>query len=222
MALFYDFDRAHGERELREAIRLNPAYATAHQWLAYALSSMKRFDEAVHEIETARAIDPFSLSIATDVGDILLYARRYGDAVRESRKAIELDPHFIQAHISLGQILKAKGDFEGAIREFSFAGRKDLLASAYALSGRKEDARRLLGEFSASPSPHGGHWYWGRAQILASLGERDEAVRSLWKAYEDRIGILVLLDVDPDADSLRSDRRFAELLQRIYAGPSAG
>ena len=173
-ALFYDYDRPGAERQFRDAIRLNRSYATAHQWLAYCLVSLRRFDEALDEIRQARAIDPFSPSIATDVGDILLYARRYDDAARECRKAIEMDPHFLQGHVELGQILKAKGDFEGAIREFALSERKDLLASAYALSGRRDEARRLLAEISAIRPGYAGGW-----QLLASLGERDRAFASL-------------------------------------------
>jgi tetratricopeptide (TPR) repeat protein len=221
-ALFYDYDRSAAERAFREAIRLYPSYSTAHQWLAYCLASLGRFEDALAEIERARTIDPLSLSIATDVGDILLYARRYDDAARECRKAIAMDPHFLQGHVELVQILKAKGDFEGAIEEFSFSERKDLLASAYALAGRRNEARRLLAEFSAASPVHTGAWHWSAARVFASLGETDNAFASLQQAYESRFGQLVLLNVDPDADQLRSDPRFADLLRRISVGTSHG
>jgi DNA-binding winged helix-turn-helix (wHTH) protein/TolB-like protein len=216
VALFYDFDRSRAEKELREAISLNRSYATAHQWLAYALVSQGRFVEALAEIESARAIDPFSLSIATDVADILLYARRYDEAASACRKALNMDPNFLQAHVQLGQILKAKGDFAGAIREFSNGGEGGpLLAATYAFSGRRDEARRLLERYS-SARPRSAGWHWDRAVMFIALGEKESALSSLREAYEGRFGQLVLLAVDPEADPLRSDPRFTELLRAMH------
>src|SRR5262249_34726018 len=96
----------------------------------------------------AEARTPLSLTIATDVGDILLFARRYEEAAGECRGAIQMDPEFRQGHVELGRILKAQGDFEGAIREFLVSQRKDLLAAAYAMSGRREEALRLQAEIT--------------------------------------------------------------------------
>lgn len=124
-----------------------------------------------------------------------------------------MDPEFRQGHVELGRILKAQGDFEGAIREFLVSQRKDLLAAAYAMSGRREEALRLQAEITSKEPGNAGGW-----RLLASLGETDRAVAALLKQYEGRSEPLVLLSVDPDADPLRSDPRFQELLRRIHLG----
>src|SRR5262249_2037194 len=124
---------------------------------------------------------PLSLTIATDVGDILLFARRYEEAARECRRAIQMDPECRQGHVGLGRIVKAQGDFEGAIREFLVSQRKDLLAAAYAMSGRREEALRLQAEITSKEPGNAGGW-----RLLASLGETDRAVAALLKQYEGR------------------------------------
>jgi hypothetical protein len=47
------------------------------------------------------------------------------------------------------------------------------------------------------------------------LGHRDEALTWLQQAYDARTGSLTFLAVEPRMDPLRTDPRFAELLERI-------
>jgi tetratricopeptide (TPR) repeat protein len=72
----YDRDWASAEREFQEAIRLKPAYPTAHHWYSYFLAAMGRFDEAITQIKQARDLDELSPSINTDVEEIYCWARR--------------------------------------------------------------------------------------------------------------------------------------------------
>ena len=53
------------------------------------------------------------------------------------------------------------------------------------------------------------------AAIHVGLGEKDEAFKLLDKAYQERIDRLVYLKVEPMADTIRSDPRFAQLLDKI-------
>ncbi|HEX6716678.1 MAG TPA: hypothetical protein VF088_06175 [Pyrinomonadaceae bacterium] len=57
------------------------------------------------------------------------------------------------------------------------------------------------------------------ARIYAILGQKDQAFASLDKAYENREDGLVHINVDPRYDSLRSDPRFSNLLQRMGLTP---
>jgi serine/threonine-protein kinase len=47
------------------------------------------------------------------------------------------------------------------------------------------------------------------------LGEKDQAIEWLQKAYEERSSFLVSINVSPAYDSLRSDPRFKELLKKM-------
>jgi hypothetical protein len=51
--------------------------------------------------------------------------------------------------------------------------------------------------------------------LYAGLGERDEAFQWLEKSYQDHASRMTILQVDPFLDPLRSDPRFANLLQRV-------
>jgi len=220
----YDWNRSAAEAEFRKGLELNPNYAPGHQWYAVFLASEGRFEEAVAQITRARELDPLSLIIGDVVGWIYSLARRNDDAIREFRKAIELDPRFYPTHYDLGLTYVDMGKYEEAIVELeqarSLAGDtpRTLSGLAYACAmahqrGRARDFLDRLRELST-------HRYvppFDVAVVHAALGERDLAFKWLDKAYEDRHPWLVMLKVTPKVDSLRSDPRFAALLERIAA-----
>jgi hypothetical protein len=57
------------------------------------------------------------------------------------------------------------------------------------------------------------------ARIYAGLGETDQAVAWLEKAYAERASRMIHLKVEPTFDRLRSDRRFQDLLRRMGLPP---
>jgi DNA-binding winged helix-turn-helix (wHTH) protein/tetratricopeptide (TPR) repeat protein len=211
-SLFHDFDLSAAERHFQRAIALNPSYATAHQWYAYGLAAAGRFDEAVDRILKARALDPLSLSIATDVGDILYYAGRYAEAERAVRRALEMDEHFAQAHNVLGDVLLARNDFPGALREYESAGPSAAVALVLAKMGRTQEARAIAERLRASDPDR---FDVLRAHILLELGERDGAFEELERAYRTGMGDLIMIGVNPGFAALRGDPRFSDLLRRL-------
>src|SRR5262249_1998560 len=56
--LSYRWDRGGSEQEIREAIRLNPSSAPAHQYYSTTLTTMGRFDEAIGEARRALGAGP--------------------------------------------------------------------------------------------------------------------------------------------------------------------
>jgi len=86
------------------------------------------------------------------------------------------------------------------------------LARAYALSGRKSEAGKLLNDLKSSSSANNSHAS-EVAAIYASLGDKDEAMKWLEKGYAERFNPGVL--IRPGFDPLRSDPRFQNLAHRV-------
>src|SRR5207302_10847855 len=86
------------------------------------------------------------------------------------------------------------------------------LGYTYAMSGRKEEAIKIVDGLHArhdqNPSADA-----DIALIYVGLGDRDQAMIALNKAYEARFKASILLR--PAFDPLRSDARFQDLLRRI-------
>jgi hypothetical protein len=53
------------------------------------------------------------------------------------------------------------------------------------------------------------------AILCFALGENDQGFEWLDKAYEERDGLLCVLKIDPECDSVRSDTRFTALLKKM-------
>jgi TolB-like protein/DNA-binding winged helix-turn-helix (wHTH) protein/Tfp pilus assembly protein PilF len=216
----YDWDWQTAEREFRRAIELNPNYATAHHWYAEHLMWRGRFDEALQESERARQLDPLSLIIAADNGAILYFSRQYDRAIDQWKSVREMDPDFLRAHLIVGAYVE-KGMFAEAFADNERLRPKISAASYWSWhayiqgrAGHTEDARRALNELLRL-NPHTPVDPIVIAQAYAGLGEKEEALIWLEKAYARHSNELVALKVGPAYDPLRGDPRFQNLLRRL-------
>lgn len=215
-----EHDVEGAEVEFRRAIELNPSYATAHHWYSDFLASLGRADEALAEAERADQLDPLSPIISTTVGERLYFARDYERAAERLHRTLELDPNFIQARFILGLVYVRQGRRAAAVAELrrarELAGGGDTrvaaaLSQAYALTGRRAEARRLLEELSAAGD---GVAPSDVALVHASLGEREQAYAWLSKARDKartNPEAANLLKADPRLDALRADPKFRDI-----------
>jgi serine/threonine protein kinase/Tfp pilus assembly protein PilF len=217
----HDFDWTGAEREYKRAIELNPNYATTYHMCGFYYALMERHQEAITTIRRALELDPVSLGINTDLGVIFYYARRYDQAIAQYRKSLEMDPGFVRAYVTLGSAYGQKGMFREAIgviqKAIGLSGDRSKIAALgriYALSGKHDEALKLIDELRELSKERYVSPYC-MALIYASLGERDQAMDLLQKAYMERVSELIYLKVDPYLDNLRSDPRFVALLEKI-------
>lgn len=219
----YDWDWAGAEREYKRAIELDPSYETAHQWYGTLLSTLGRHGDALAQAKTARDLAPVSARINIDVGWALYWTRLYDEARDESRNTLELDPNFAPAHTLLGWAAVRKNLLEEAITEFEKA--IDLsgdrtanqvgIAYARAIAGQRVEALRILDELKNRSKPTSVPSYQV-AVIYVGLGEKERALESLEKAYEEEHDKwLGFVKVDPSFDPLNSEPRFKRLLGRM-------
>jgi TolB-like protein/Tfp pilus assembly protein PilF len=223
--LGYDLDFDGSIREFQRAIELNPNYATAHHWFGIGpLMRSGRFDDAIAECKRAVELDPLSLINNADLGHTYRSARRYDEAIEQLRKTLEMDPGFYYAHSALGRALESKGALDAAIQEYQKArtlnddpGLLSLLGHAYASSGNKTEALKLLDQMKELSKQRYVSAY-SFALVYLGLGDKEEALRWLDKSYQDREGSdIALIKINPFFDPLRGDPRFEELVTKVFA-----
>ena len=215
----YDWNWDSAEAEFKRAIELNPGYATAHHWYSWHLAVLGRKDEAIAEMREAAALDPLSLIISADLAEVLLVARLYPQSIEQSLSTIAMDPTFAVAHYQLGQAYVQNRMYSDAMTEFQRAielsGTNTTftsnLAYVYALAGRRGEALKIL-DYQKNRD-HGFSNSAEIALIYVGLGNNDQAMTWLERAYEERFNPSIL--ARPSFDPLRSDKRFKDLMHRI-------
>ena len=215
---FWDWDAA--EKQYQLAINLNPSYAIAHQWYAWHLLVLGQNAAGMFEMRRAESLDPLSLIIRSDVADALCASHLFEESVRQSRKTLALDPNFAVGHFQLAEALVQEHQYAAAIAEFQraielsghLAAFDANLAYAYAVSGRKAEALKMAKDMEGRPdlNPSANA---SIALIYVGLGDPDQAMKWLDKAYDARFNPSIL--IRPAFDPLRSDARFQELSRRI-------
>src|SRR5258708_33577743 len=80
VSLYSDWNFPIAARECKRTLDLDPDYAQAHQWYAEFLSLMGRHSEAIAEIQTAERLDPLSMIIYHQAGQVFQDARQYDRA----------------------------------------------------------------------------------------------------------------------------------------------
>lgn len=216
----FDWDFAAAERELKKSLELNANYAIAHQWYAFFLLTTDRQTEALVELNRARELDPLSLNIGSGFGTYFYFKRQYERAAEELKKTLEMDSNFAEAHWTLGLVYEQQGLSGKSAEEFkklqdmpAGSGVIAALAHLYATSGNPDEARRILNELLEKSKDNYVSAY-DIAVIHAGLGEQGEAIKWLEKSYAEQNLRPAWAKLDPRLDSLRSLRRFQNLIKR--------
>jgi eukaryotic-like serine/threonine-protein kinase len=222
---YYDWDWIGAEAEYRRAMALNPSFTFAQRRFASYLAAARRLDEAVQQASEAEVLDPLSAEAATTHGMTLYYYRNYQAARSTLSRALQLEPESAAALILLGRIEEAEGQFEEALQKtrqaLKLVGGGSIplrvqIVCLEALAGHKEDARRNLQELQRTAAA-------GKLRISAeylayahiALGDHATALDLLERAVEERDPGVLWLAVDPRVDGVRSEPRFAAILNRL-------
>lgn len=218
----YEWNWPAAEKEYRRAIDLNPNDVNAHHWYAMSLAWHGKLGEAIEEIESASQLDPLSMRVNGNVAQIYFWAHDYEGALRKSQSALKIHPEDWGTHMVVGRIYLQTHVYQAAISELRRAlylapGHPVLpvwLAYGYARTGQKEKAENVLrvlekNQDVAYVSPA------LTAIAYVALGERDQAYAALDRAVKEHDTGLLIINVDPAFDPLRSEPRFQRVLRRV-------
>jgi serine/threonine-protein kinase len=219
---WFDWDWAGAEGEFKRAIELNPAHAETRMSYAVMLTGLRRYDDAIEQGRTSIELDPLSLIVNANFGWVLYCSGQNKLARTQLEKALEIEPRFWVAQLHLARIEIEEGAYPAAIsalensRQASGGNSETiaLLGYAYALSVRQPEAQRVLEDLLTQAKaryipPH------NIALIYNGLGDGEQAMLWLEKAYQDRDVRLAFLNTNPKWNSYRDDPRFKNLLRRI-------
>jgi TolB-like protein/Tfp pilus assembly protein PilF len=217
-----DMDWAAAETGFIEALVLNPSNEYALRAYGVMLALRSRFEEAARHVDQACEIDPLCLMANTIAAWTRYLSGDVDRAIERCRHALHLFPEFAPAQRLLGAAYLRAGDCARAratLESSAAAGTPDpirlaWLAHVRAVSGARAEARELV---ALALSQHTRRYVSSFHLAIAYVGleDHDCAFAALDQAWLDRDPALATVIVEPRFDSLRADRRYPELLERL-------
>jgi serine/threonine-protein kinase len=215
---FHEWQWRDAERRFCRAIAINPNYSTAHFWYGLLLEIEGRHEENVAARRRGLELDAFNLRGRAVLGRALFLAGRLDEAVAQLSGVLELDPQESVARRELAVIALGRGDRDLAISVFQGLADWGSLGHAYAVAGRRSDARAALDALLAqerqdyvSPVQH--------ALVHLGLGDVGAALDELERALALRAVDLAAVRVDPRCVPASGHPRFSALLARMNLTP---
>ena len=217
--LFYAWDDAGAEKELRRALELNPSYAGVHHWMWAYLSSSGRLAEAGEHLELARKLNPLSATINTAMAAQAGMLHDFDRYIELCNKVIAMEPSYSVSYEHLWVALHRKQRFDEAFKNFKQAFRADYpdavqaAEAAYARSGYKAGLTAAAGALGGLPRETAPNLQI--ANIYALADDPQKAIDWLQKGVDQREAASLWLRQAPEWDDLRSDPRFQRLVDRV-------
>ena len=216
----WEWNYAEADRRFTKALSLDPDDANTRWHFALSLLDQERFAEAEREFRTAHALEPLLPHTASLLGRYFVAVRQPDSSIVYLREAIALGPNLDLAYQQLGHAYLQKGQTPQALDAFrkaaELSGLRDSahLVYAYAVTGDRRQAEETLRGILAAAE--------GRylspvdmATAYAGLGRKDDAFAWLERGLAERAAFMDNIRVFPGLESLRSDPRFADILQRM-------
>ena len=214
----YEYDWTGAEKSYLKAISLNSNHATTFHWYGIHLRDSGRFTKAVENLNRANKIEPTSKIIKSNLAVALEYANETELAIKIINEALEIDPHFPFAlrvkYIRLrSEEHQTLDRFESTLKVHPFTPSiNQNLFEYYWRLGEREKAKDqlifLLTRYETFSNT-------SFAQLLYSIGDKEEAFRYLSKAFELNETQVLGVAVDPRKLEFQSELKFREMFKKI-------
>jgi Flp pilus assembly protein TadD len=135
---------------------------------------------------------------------------------------VEISPTQLVGQAILGSAHAQLRQYEQAVTTFQEALRLSkghplilgLLGYTYGIAGNRLEAERVLKQLQELPVNRP-YLATSLAAVYTGLADKDQAFHWLDEAWRNRDSWIIFLKVDPQWESLRSDPRFDQLLERL-------
>ncbi len=230
--LFYDWDWAAAEQELRRAGELSPHSAYVRHWYAHYLECTGRLPEANALLLEILDADPLSPMLLEDIYLESMWTHQWDQALSMSQRLEPLypnDPIVLnwrpQLFERLGrheEAVSALGKLRGAPGFFSTV----FVGVSLARMGMRSEAEKILARVEEEADKDRSPDFVAVAYLCVALGDQDQGFAYLDRAYEARDqGInrmeLAFMNAIWWLEDSRHDPRFAGVQKKIGL-PAAG
>jgi adenylate cyclase len=217
-----DWDLGGAEVEYVRALEVDSNSTPSNYFIAAFYAAIGDREKALTYLSRTAKIDPASLWVSNFACEIYRYFGLIDEAMAAGERSLQLDPTFLYSEPLLAALYREMGRFDDAIALYKksedVSGRVPFgLAITYAKMNRREKAREILKSACAS---RGGYTPGDAiAHVHVVLGEHEEALRELERAYDEHSSSLHFIGIAPEFAPLRNDNRFVSIARKIGLQP---
>jgi adenylate cyclase len=217
-----DWDLRGAEVEYVRALEVDSNSTPSNYFIAAFYAAIGDREKALTYLSRTAKIDPASLWVSNFACEIYRYFGLIDEAMAAGERSLQLDPTFLYSEPLLAALYREMGRFDDAIALYKksedVSGRVPFgLAITYAKMNRREEAREIL---KAACASRGGYTPGDAiAHVHVVLGESEEALRELERAYDEHSSSLHFIGIAPEFAPLRPDNRFVSIAKRIGLEP---
>jgi TolB-like protein len=215
--IYYDWDWAAADLELKKAFALGLRDSNGVQAAAYLAGIHRQWHEARQLGIEAVELDPLYAAAHWTLGyQVYLQSGDLAAAEQTFRRALLIAPQFSGAHFGLGLALMLQGQHEPALSEFRKTalddGQMEGSAMVQFAAGRKAESDAELAKAIRRNGESGPYTIAG---VYAFRGENDLAFEWLDRAFKAKDASIIGMAGDPLLRSIKADPRFRAFLKKM-------
>ena len=217
-----DWDLNGAEIEYIRAFEMDSNLTPSNYFIAAFYAAIGDREKALTYLSRTAKIDPASLWVSNFACEIYRYFGLIDEAMIAGERALQLDPTFAYGEPLLAALYREMGRVDDAIALYKksqdISGRIPFgLAITYGKMNRREEAKEIL---KAACESRGGYTPGDAiAHVHVVLGEHDDAMRELERAYKEHSSSLHFIGIAPEFVPLRCDERFISIVEKIGLEP---
>ena len=227
MAAVYLIDRwdwPNADREIQQAIHLDPNDAELYYFRSCVLQATNRNAEAIEAEKKAMELDPFERPYA--LAAVYEGARQYDAALAELKLRMESSPNNLEALWMTWDTWQRKRNYKEAV---------DASEKWHIIAGDPQSAKALRRAYNQGGAHGFVRWQLGRrleqakasyvspvelASYYAQLGSKDQALAHLEEGFQQHWTDVMYIQEDPSYDFLHNDPRYRDLIHKIGLPPA--
>jgi len=220
-----EWDWENGERELLQALAMNPNHVMARMYYAHLLMSLQRMDEALVQGELALNLDPRNPTVLALYSIVLKGAGQHQAAMEYIEKGLAIDPDHSFTQGQVGRALYNTGQYEKelemrASQLVEKLGKNKVpdLDSIYRAHGRLtayQELARLHESYAEELGYSQNHRYIGMAVDYYRADAYSKALDELQKALEIRNPNMPYIGTGTRFEALHDSTRFLVILDSM-------
>ena len=225
MLCYRDWDWEASEKELKFAIKLDPNYATAHQYYSEVLQILGRTKEARLEMDMAIKLNPNSWIMHKNSAEFYLDEGLFENAIIDANKAKELDKNkgrpysiIMNCYTYMGKDDEAMAEWEEQLKLYPdvnieyIEGCRDAFKKFGMKGVWNYETDRMINSDNAD------NYAFDIAMNYAYFGENKKALEWLELAYDRRNRGIIDIKTEYDFRDLRNEPRFLTILKKLNLG----